>query len=100
MRDIIKRLPKLRGRGKSAFKSFQPKPAVVNVELLQKHFAAGETVSPATLSEKGLVHFRMGARPLVKILAQGELAKRLTITGCALSAGAKAKIEGAGGKIL
>jgi large subunit ribosomal protein L15 len=36
IRDFIKRFPKLRGRGKNSFKSFQPK---LNGEALKAHLA-------------------------------------------------------------
>ena len=36
IRDFIKRFPKLRGRGKNSFKSFQPK---LSGEALKKHLA-------------------------------------------------------------
>lgn len=37
LRDFIKRFPKLRGRGKSSFKSFQPR---LTGEALQTHLEA------------------------------------------------------------
>lgn len=42
MRDIIKRIPKLRGRGKSSLKSFQPKlkGSALQEKLSQKKLAA------------------------------------------------------------
>lgn len=41
LRDFIKRVPKLRGRGKSSFKSFKPKAhGVALVELLSKKKAS------------------------------------------------------------
>jgi len=99
IRDMIKRIPKLRGRGKNIFKSFAKKFTPVNLDMIEKHFSAGDTVSPETLVGKGLAELNNGALPLVKILATGEITKKIVFSGCAFSATAKTKIEGAGGSI-
>jgi len=99
MRDIIKRLPKLRGRGKSALTSIQKKPYVVNVATLEETFTAGDKVTPETLSEKGLVKSFKSKNITVKILGTGEITKKLTFSGVIFSAEAKSKIEKAGGTI-
>lgn len=91
MKRLIQSTPKLRG-----FKSHYPKFTVVNLSELEKKFNEGERVTPKTLLEKGLVG-KIGER--VKILGGGELKKKLTIGGCALSSSAREKIEKAGGKI-
>lgn len=98
MRDIIKRLPKLRGRGKNSMLSIQDKPVVVNVGDLEI-FATGATISVKTLGEQGLIRLTKAATPVVKILGNGELTKKLTVTGCDVSASARAKIEKVGGTI-
>ena len=68
----------------------------INVDTLEQHFEAGDTVSRDTLAEKGLVR---KTRP-VKILGHGELTKALTITGVkAISASAREKVEAAGGSV-
>src|SRR2546425_348653 len=54
IRDFIKRLPKLRGRGKNLNTSIQEKPIVVSLGDLNEAFSSGETVSPKTLIEKGV----------------------------------------------
>lgn len=96
IRDIIKRLPKLRGY---SFKSFEIKPEVVNLADIESAFGAGETVSPAALLEKGLVRKAGGGRPRVKILGDGEISKKFTFEDCLVSLKAKEKIEKAGGTI-
>ena len=96
LRDMIKKLPKLRGRGKNSFKSFEIKPATVNFDAISKLYTKGETVSKATLIEKGLVHARARS---VKILAKGELTSPLTFSGVILSTTAKAALEKSGGTI-
>ncbi len=68
----------------------------INVAVLEEHFEDGDTVSRDTLADKGLVR---KTRP-VKILGHGELTKKLTVTGVsAISAGAREKVEGAGGTV-
>lgn len=100
IRDMIKRIPKLRGRGKQSFKSFQEKPTPVNLELLETAYASGSTISPETLLKANLISLKSGKVPLVKILGRGTLTKKLTITGCTVSASAKVAIEKAGGTIM
>lgn len=96
VREKLKKLPKLRGY---AFAAFTPKPAVVNLSKLEAAFAAGDTVSPVTLRERGLISARKGAAATVKILGEGDVSKKFTVTGCTLSKSAKEKIEKAGGSV-
>ncbi|MCR4823439.1 MAG: 50S ribosomal protein L15 [Treponema sp.] len=70
--------------------------AVVNLDLLEQKFAAGETVDKAALIAKGLVKSSAG---LVKVLGNGDLTKSLTVNVDKVSASAKAKIEKAGGSV-
>jgi large subunit ribosomal protein L15 len=95
----IKKLPKLRGRGISQFKSITPKPVVINLDLLEKTFTAGAVVTPIILIEKGLVKKQKARIPKIKILGTGDLTKKLAISGCLFSASVKQKIETAGGTI-
>jgi large subunit ribosomal protein L15 len=67
--------------------------AAVNVRELER-FDAGAEVTPQALAEAGLIR---NARIEVKILGQGELSKKLTVSAHAFSATAREKIEGAGG---
>lgn len=99
LRDFIKRLPKLRGRGVNQFKSFAAKVVAVNLGDIELVFKAGETVTPATLVEKFVVEKVNGVIPEVKILSMGDITKKVTISGCFVSAGAKAKVEKAGGLV-
>jgi large subunit ribosomal protein L15 len=66
---------------------------------LEAAFAAGETVTPKTLVAKGVILAVAKKAPLVKILATGEITKKLTVEGCQVSKAAQAKIEQAGGKV-
>jgi large subunit ribosomal protein L15 len=91
IREQLKKLPKRRGY---SFKSIEGKPAVINVSSLEKFFSPGDAVNPKILAERGAV--RGGA---VKILGDGEITKKLAISGCLVSASARAKIEKAGGSV-
>jgi len=102
MRDIIKKLPKLRGHGKNRARTVNSERVTafaVNLVKLEANFAAGEVVSPKTLVTKGVVSAVSKKAPLVKILATGEITKKLTIEGCLVSKAAQEKIEKAGGKV-
>ncbi len=68
--------------------------AVVNIAALNK-FEDGAVVDTAALKAAGLVK---DTKDGVKILANGELTKKLTVQVAAYSESAKAKIEAAGGK--
>lgn len=96
LRDIIKKLPKLRGY---KFKSIVAKPVVINIELLNSHFDNGAVVTREVLLEKKLISNKSGALPKVKILGAGELSKSLTLKGFTVSKSAREKIEKGGGTI-
>jgi len=74
---------------------FKKEWQIVNLGEIEKRFEAGETVSLASLHEKGLVK---GVEP-IKILAMGDFSKKLKFEVAAVSASAKEKIEKAGGEI-
>ena len=87
---LARRLPK---RG---FKNRNTKEIVgINVEALNR-FEDGAEVTIAALVESGLVS---NPKDGVKILGNGELTKKLTVKVTAVSEGAKAKIEAAGGTV-
>lgn len=94
-RDVLKRIPKKRGY---KFKGAQERPAVLNLADL-KVFKEGEAVSPKTLVGKGLLSRAKGRLPVVKILGDGELKKKLYFQGVKVSQSAAAKIAKAGGNI-
>jgi len=95
IRDIIKKIPKLRGYRTN---SFEIKPFPVNVGSLNV-FDAGSIVSPATLFEKNLVRRVGGKLPVVKLLAKGDISIKISVVGCITSKTAREKIEKAGGTI-
>jgi large subunit ribosomal protein L15 len=99
MRDIIKKIPKQRGRGKNIFQSFQAVNAVVNLSALNEVVKGGESVTPAFLLEHKLIEKVSGRMPKVKILGTGEITQAINISGCKISSSAKEKIEKVGGKV-
>lgn len=103
IRDIIKKLPKRRGYGKNRARTVHDarvKPIVVNLRDLEKHFESGATVSPESLLAQKLIPRRSGKIPTVKILGGGELSKKFTVSGCAVSASARGDVEKAGGEVI
>ncbi len=99
LRDIVKRIPKMRGHGKNRNLGLKIKNIVVNLGVLDRLFEKGATVTPETLREKKLIRSVSGELPVVKILADGALTKALTISHCLVSGAAKTKIEKAGGTV-
>lgn len=99
-RDMIKKLPKLRGRGSNSLKSIVSKPIGINLSSIDKKFKDGEKVSPESLIKSGLLITSGGKNPKVKILATGEINKKIELFGCSFSEKAKEKIEKVGGKVL
>ena len=95
-RDIIKKMPKLRGY---AFKGFQGDYVVVNVGQLDATFSNNDSVTPAILVKNGILETRLGKNPKVKILGLGDISKKLNISDCKVSVEAKTKIEKAGGTV-
>jgi len=102
-RDIIKRLPKLRGHGVNRSRTVNPsrvRPHAVNLRDLEIAFKDGDRVAPRELAVKKLVKTPAGRVPTVKILGLGTLTKKLTVTGCEVSKSAKEAIEKVGGTVV
>ncbi len=68
----------------------------VNVRDLERVFDAGTEITPELLKAKRLIR---SVRVDVKILGQGDLSKKLTVSAHSFSKTAREKIEGAGGSI-
>jgi large subunit ribosomal protein L15 len=68
----------------------------VNLRDLEARFDAGDEVTPEALKEKGLIR---SVRKDVKLLGNGELTKKLTITVHAASKAAREKVESTGGTL-
>lgn len=102
MRDIIKKLPKLRGHGKNRSRTVNDrvvKPTPVNLAIIEAVFSNGEDVTPKVLFEKNIVSRAGGKLPRVKILGVGVLSKKVSVKECLFSSSAKEAIEKAGGSI-
>ena len=67
----------------------------INVRDLDR-FDAGDVVTPESLVEKGLIK---NTKTDIKLLANGEVSKKLTIRVHSISAAAREKIEAAGGSV-
>lgn len=99
IRDTIKKIPKIRGRGKNLNTGRGIYFRAVNIKSIDEVFDKGSLITPKNLLEKGLIRRDGGKLPVVKILATGETKKDFVIEGCQISDTAKAKIEAAGGSI-
>jgi large subunit ribosomal protein L15 len=89
---LIRRIPK---RGFN--NSFAKTVAAVNVGSIDEVFAAGDEVTIESLRAKDLVSGRFDE---LKILGNGELKKKLTISAHRFSASAREKIANAGGTLV
>jgi large subunit ribosomal protein L15 len=93
---IHMRMRKLRGPHKKQsmpFENFRTKTQPINLADLEERFESGAEVTPESLKEKGLAK----RSDPVKVLARGEIKKKLEVHAHAFSAAAKEKIEAAGG---
>ena len=88
---LIKRLPRKRG----FTNIFRLEYSVVNISKLNI-FEAESEVTPEKLAAAGVVK---SLRHPIKILAEGDIDRPLSVTANRFSAAAKAKIEAAGGKV-
>jgi large subunit ribosomal protein L15 len=86
---LVRRIPK---RGFTNI--FRVEYQVVNLRDLERLFADGDSATLTLMREKGLL--RRSGRP-VKVLASGELTKRLKVEAHGFSAAARTRIEAAGG---
>jgi large subunit ribosomal protein L15 len=94
---IYMRLAKMRGGSADAMPvgPHRTRSFAVNVSSLER-FDAGTKITPELLAEHGLIrHTRID----VKILGNGDLTKKLSVTAHRFSASAREKIEAAGGTV-
>ena len=68
---------------------------IVNVSSLEENFENGDVIDRQVLISKGLISDEKSAG--LKVLANGEVTKSLTVTADRFSASAVSKIEAAGG---
>src|SRR5437762_9260527 len=93
---IHMRMRKLRGphmKKSMPFENFRTHTQPVNLADLEQRFDAGAEVTPEALRAAGLAK----RRHPVKVLARGELTKKLTVRAHGFSGAAREKIEKAGG---
>ena len=88
---LIRRIPK-RGFNNADFRTTY---SIVNVGDLEQ-FEAGTAIDESLLREKKIIR---GISDGLKILANGELKKKISVTANKVSAGAREKIEKAGGSV-
>jgi large subunit ribosomal protein L15 len=95
---IYMRVGKLRGSTSAdamPIGPFRTSTVPVNLRDLDR-FDAGDVVTPESLVEKRLIK---NTKTDVKLLASGEISKKLTVRVHAISAAAREKIEAAGGTV-
>jgi large subunit ribosomal protein L15 len=76
--------------------AFRTEYAVVNLDVLSDRFDAGTVITPDLLRERGLIH---SARQPIKVLARGDVSKKLTVRAHKFSGKAAEKIAAAGGTV-
>ena len=89
---LVRRLPRMRG----FTNIFKTQFVTVNLDRLNERFEKGAEVTPAALTEAGLIK---SPNELVKVLGRGDLEKPLSIKAHGFSATARSKIEAAGGSV-
>jgi len=73
---------------------FRMEYAVVNLDTLAERFDAGTVITPELLREQGLIRSK-GQK--IKVLARGDISKKLTVRAHKFSGKAAEKITAAGG---
>lgn len=90
---IQRRLPVKKGFRNINHKEY----AIINLDDLENLFEKGDEVTPEKLLEKGIIP---GIKDGVKVLAYGELTKKLTVKAHKFSKNAAAAIEAAKGEVV
>jgi large subunit ribosomal protein L15 len=86
---LHRRIPK-----RGFYNEFRTEYAVVNLDTLAERFDADTVVTPELLRERGLIN---STRQPIKVLARGDIAKKLTVRAHKFSGKAAEKIAAAGG---
>ena len=90
-REIIKRIPKLRGY---KFKSYRIKPTTISFSMIEKSFQEGTTISPGILYQKGVIGKVNGRIPRIKIIgAVSEPKKKFIFKDVVFSKSVEIKIS-------
>ena len=91
-------MPMIRRIAKRGFNNkFALSVGEVNVADLEKNFEAGEEVTIESLKAKHIADYKYD---VLKVLGNGEITKKLTVSAHRFSKSAREKIEKAGGKIV
>lgn len=88
-RDVIKKIPKLRGY---KFKRFRSKPVAVSIAAIERAAAEGDVITPQWLLRNALIRRVKGRVPSVKVLGSGAGVKKLRFKDVAFSASAVKKL--------
>ena len=88
---LVRRIPKRGFNNKWASRI-----VVINVGDLDAKFQSGDAVTPHALEQTSLLGHRYDE---IKILGEGQLTKKLTVSAHRFSASAAQKIEQAGGRV-
>jgi large subunit ribosomal protein L15 len=86
---LHRRIPK-----RGFYNEFRTEYAVVNLDTLAERFDSDTVITPELLHERGIVNSR---RQPIKVLARGDIAKKLTVHAHKFSGKAAEKIAAAGG---
>src|SRR5919199_4915168 len=86
---LHRRVPK-----RGFYNPFRTEYAVVNLDTLAERFDADTVVTPELLRERGLIN---STRQPIKVLARGDISKKLTVRAHKFSGKAAEKIAAAGG---
>lgn len=89
---FFRRMPKFAGFNRAK----KVEATAINLDIIEKNFKDGDTVSLETLKKKALIAERTVS---VKILGDGEITKKIEVSGLPASENAKTKIQKAGGSI-
>lgn len=89
LRQMLLRVPKLRGQGNGKLKRHEVTTAMIN-RLSDK------VITPKVLLRAGLI---VGIHPGVKLVLSGDVSRAMRTKGIVVSAGAKKAIEAAGGEV-
>jgi len=100
IKDVIRKLPKLRGRGLNLNKQIGPNSIAINLAALEAVTNKDDIVTFDFLKSVGLVGKSWKQSQYVKILAQGEVSKPITVQNIPISVAARDKIVSAGGSVL
>lgn len=89
---FFRRMPKFAGFKRSK----KVEATAINLDIIEKNYKEGETVSLDTLKKKALIAQRTVS---VKILGDGDITKKIIVSDLPASESAKQKIQKAGGSI-